>query len=562
MLCAAVLGAFISYMWVMASFYNVPTNRKLLVLENVDFSVTNFTYFNVTILNPSNSASDANITAFRVSVEGKNQTYEVTATEYPQPLSYVLRRGTRQTFKCIQNWSNFTGEAVKIEPIAEGFSTITDPHTAPNVRLNLTPVFNSTESVEYFNLLVNSGDSTANLTITEMRIFSEQLNVTPSLGEGYLFLPNRTQLFRCDRNWDNLRGQNVTITLKTKEGYEASYETEKLLGAFLFINEIKFDYADTTYFNVTVSNAEDSTDRIILDKVNMTLPDNSTITLPTNPQLDLPIPISILPNTSQSIMCRWSWDTYRSQNITVIVYTKQGLSPANMTETTPSDLMWNITDVGFDLDDSNHFSVNITNMPNSRRNVNVTMIQLNSQNVTSMTPPYAVVTNGTQATFSCTFNWTTLKGANITVTALTTDRLNISESLTIPAVKLEILGDRFVYGDIDTIYGQVFNITIPPNMSIPRPPFVNVTILNSVNSIRNVTITKITIETNYTTYEIDNTLTSPRLGQSGYLLTIGTNASIICIWDYVDRLNLARVKVTVYTAEGFQASKTWTQYSP
>ena len=71
MLCSAVFGALVSYLWVMSGYYNMPENTTLLIVEDVVFPISNARYFNATILNPSNSASDATITAICLSIEGK-----------------------------------------------------------------------------------------------------------------------------------------------------------------------------------------------------------------------------------------------------------------------------------------------------------------------------------------------------------------------------------------------------------------------------------------------------------------------------------------------------------
>ena len=288
-LCSVIFGALVSYMWVIANYYNMPENTSLLVIEDVQFSVADFTHFNVTILNPSNSVIDVNITTLLLRVETRDEVYAVPEAEPAIP--FVINRGTRQSFKCMINWSNMTGQVIRVEPVAGNASTRSFPYALPYVSLTATPNFDHTESVDYFNLtLQNAQQSTANLTISEIRILSDSINATtPSLP--HVLQPNDTQVFRCDRNWDNLRGQNVTITVKTTEGYELDLTTGPLLGAALNIADIKFDYSDSTYFNLTISSSEDSTAAAIINEVNLTLADETTMTLNTIPPLQIiPIP--------------------------------------------------------------------------------------------------------------------------------------------------------------------------------------------------------------------------------------------------------------------------------
>lgn len=539
-LCSAVLGALISYMLVMSSYYNMPENTTLLIVENVvfpTFPVFDFTHFNVTILNPSNSASDVNIMAIRLSVEGKNEIHDITATE-PEPLPFLIRRGTKQTFKCKENWSNFAGETVKIEPVTENASTKSYSYATPKVKLILTPNFNVSESVEYFDLTVqNSAESVINLTISEIEVPGPSINVTPSLP--YILSPNQTEIFWCDWNWKNYWGETVTINVTTAEGYESVYITDELLGANLYVDEVKLDYADTTYFNLTIKSSEGSTARAIINRVNLTLSDETTITLNTDPPLHI-IPIRVPLNESLTIRCLWDWNTYRNETITVSIYTRQGFTVHNKTVITPLAVVWNITDVKFDLDRTDHFLVNVTNMPCSLQNITITKIEFN-ENETSFETQ--VVPIGEESLFNCTFDWKDIIGENVNMIVLTEDGLNISRLITIPSVELKLLGKNFVFGDL---YDPHANVTVP---------YGNITISNSMNSLKNVTVTKIIFETGNRTGEINNALTHPKLAPSGYYLRIGENITIVCLWDYT--VLGSTMKVTVYTAEGFQVSRTW-----
>jgi len=194
MLCSAVFGALVSYLWVMSSYYNMPENTTLLIVEDVVFPISNARYFNATILNPSNSASDATIAAIRVNIEGKNEAYNVTTTE---PELGVIRRGTKQTFMCLKNWSNFAGETVTIEPLAANASTKSQSYVIPRVKLELTPNFDVSQSVEYFDLTIqNSVEFNLSLEILEIRVFDLPTNVTPSLP--HILSVNQTEIFRCD----------------------------------------------------------------------------------------------------------------------------------------------------------------------------------------------------------------------------------------------------------------------------------------------------------------------------------------------------------------------------
>jgi len=558
-LCSAVFGALMSYLWVMGNYYNMP-DTTLLIVTNAVFPgppAIDLTYFNVTILNPSNSISYVNITAFRLSVEGKNEAYNITATE-PEPLPFLLRRGTEHTFKCKKNWSNFAGETVRIEPVAANTSTKSYSYTTPRVKLKLIPNFDVTKSVEYFDLAIENSESIINLTLSDIIVLTESIsnNVTPPLTPPYVLSPGQSETFKCEWSWDwgKVGRQNITITVKTIEGYETTYATNELPGAFLYIDEVKFDYSDTSYFNLTISSSQYSTATVYLNKINLTLLGETPITLITLPPLQIiPIPI---PNNSLTIKCLWDWNTHRNETIDVSVYTKQGFAAPTKTETTPSDVVWNVTDVSFDLDYTDYFLVNVTNMPCSLRDITVTQILLNGTNA-QMEPPSATLSNGTQEMFNCSISWRDFIGKSANVTVLTTEG-SISRLLEIPVVGLKILEEKPVYGDF---YDPTIDITIP---------YINITISNSNNSLYNVTIVQIILQTrndtyiiyNNATYRHDNDVLYPRLrpegyGPVGYPLKIGENVTFVCSWNYESYLTSEPITVTVYTAEGFQVSRTW-----
>jgi hypothetical protein len=567
LLCSAVFGALVSYLWVMANYYNMPENTTMLIVEEAVFPNApnlDFSYFNVTILNPSNSVADANIIAIQLSVEGKNEVYNITTTE-PEPLPFLIKRGMRQSFKCLKNWSNFAGENVKIEPVAANILTLSYSCQTPNAKLKLQPTFDVETSVEYFNLTVeNSG--TLNLTLSDIVVLTESIsnNVTPQLP--YVLSPEQSETFKCDWTWDwrvaGTENVNVTITVKTAEGYETIYTTNELPGAYLYIDEIKFDYSDTTYFNLTISSSQYSTATAVISGINLTLQD--TITFPINETRQhvpfknlLPIFRSIQKNETRNFECYWEWTSYRNTTVTVNVYTEQGLIVSSKTVSTPSDVVWNVTDISFDLDYTDYFLVNVTNMPCSLRNVNVTQIMLNETTV-KMSPPSATLPNGTQEMFNCSIPWRGYIGKTANVTVVTTEG-SISRILEIQAVGLKILEENPVYSDF---YDNATGIIIP---------YINITISNSNNSLYNVTIVQIIIQTrndtyiiyNNATYSQNNDVLYPRLrpeeyAPTGYPVKIGENVTFVCSWNYESYLITSDpITVTVYTAEGFQVSKTW-----
>lgn len=526
-----IFGAAIGYMWVMANFYNVPENTTLLLVEDLTFPWGNFSYFNVTILNPSYSLSDVNLTAFRVGVEGKDETYAIERAEPSLPL--IVRIGTRQSFICLENWSHLAGETVRIEPVTENASVRSHTYITPNVRLNILPSLNVSDSVQRFNLTVeNPSDSVMNLTISSISVSGVFVTTDPPLSNVSALKPGETQAFLCHWNWEDKQGQEATITVVTAEGFEQNYTTKPLAGAFLRIDDIEFDYTDTSYFNITIKSL-DSTATVWLDRVNLTLQDNTTITLDTAPSLEL-LAIPVPANETMSLKCLWDWSAHRSETITINVYTKQGFTIQSRTTMTPPAVIWEVDNVSFDLNDLQHFSVNVTNFAPSLQEINVTKVQFN-QNVTSMIP--TPVASGSQAEVECGFDWTSFVGENATITVQITYGLNessISKDVTLSAIQIEnVFFASFSTGN----------------------PYFNVTIVDSQFSKHDSNITQLLVRIDNSTFAVDGTITSPKVGPAGYSLAIGAEVTIICPWDWTQHVG-KDATIIVQTAEGIQISTT------
>jgi len=531
-LISLIVGGLISYVWVMSSYYNMPENTTLLIVTDVFFSAANARCFNVTVLNPSNSVSDVNITAIRLSVEGKNEAYNVTVATPSLP--FLLRRGTKVTFNCSKNWGSFAGEAVRIEPVAANATTKSCLYTTPKVKWDIKPNFDASKTTEYFNLTVeNFEESVINLTISEIKWFGLSINenITPSLP--YVLLPNHRETFRCYKNWANVLGENVTITVRTAEGYELK-STNRLLGAFLYVKEVKFDYTDTTYFNVTINSSEDSAVTAVVNEINLTLQNGESFAInETREHVSfkdlLPAFRSVPPNGSVTFACLWNWTCYRNENFTINVYTEQGFKvPPTEQLRTPPEVVWNISDVKFDLDNTESFSVNVTNMPCSLYGINVTEIDFNSHKTTVTS---SIVSIGNQSTFTCEYNWTSSVGKDATITVHVLYKGNESSSIS-------------------------YNLTLPyfkiteasfSNFS-PGNPYVNITVYTSEFSTVNATVTELFIEAENGTCLFNATITD------GYELPKGMNMSIVYSWDWT-RYSGQEITVRVRAADGSEVTK-------
>jgi hypothetical protein len=529
-LASLIIGALISYMWVMAAFWNMPQDATTMVIEDVVFPSGNFTYFNVTLINPSDSISDLNLTAFKVVDEAANKTYDVPTTDPSVPFNMTI--GTRQTFRCYQNWGDFAGDSVRIEPVAGNTSVLSKDYTPPEAKLVIFG-FNASENVQYFNLTVqNFLSSVMNLTISEITVAGETVTArtTPTLP--LVLTKGQSSDFRIERNWETLTGQNVTIVVKTAEGLEQTYVTPKILGAYLYVDEVNFDYSSSTYFNITVRSAPESTTEATLSMLNLTLPNGTTITPRTTPLLTA---LAKLPsNSSLPLICFWNWTAIRNQSFIVQVFTQEGFSVQNKTATTPPAILWSLGDIRFDVNDLQHFSVNVTNMLASVQAINVTEVDFN-QTSTIVTP--IVVAPGSQNTIVCEYNWTDFIGSSINISVHATygaEQISISQTTKIPYFGIaSISNSNFTTGN----------------------PYLNITVYDSQYSKANATVVQISVNAGNTTFVLDGTIASPKIGTQGYSITSGEEVTFTCPWDWSPYLG-KDVTVFVTASDGSQISKT------
>ena len=543
-LCSAVFGAFLSYMWVMANFYLEPETVDL-VITNVDFPVDHADYFYVTVMNPSHSPSGTNITEIYFTVEGYNNVYSVTDT-YPEQLPIPLEIGTSKTIKCVRNWGDFPERIIMVHVSAVNASGANRPVFTEFVKLDVQTYFNATESIKYFNVTVtNNALSAIDLTLANVYLDSNLIqNMT--IDGTPVTLPmiihiNETINFQCFYDW--LGVAKPLVRVETLEGYNVEVTEEVPCNALLRVTDVTFNETNPNETSITLLNSPDSDTLVDITDIVLTY-DNKTDDLNgslTNP----PLPYTLENGSTVTFNCVWNWadKSYRDIDVTITAYTKQGfVSQFERTYKTPSQVVAKITDARFDLDDTEHFFVNVTNMPCSLYEINVTNIMLNQ---TSTVMNSSIIAIGDQSSFTCEFNWTGFVGKTVPITVNITYNENETSSI-------------------------LYNIVLPyikiraaafSNFSLGNP-YVNVTIYNSAFSSINANITWIFIKTENQTYLIDGTLTNPKISPQGYNLANGTEITVVCPWDWTSYRG-KDVTVIVQTADGFQVSITVpVAYSP
>ena len=326
LLLATIIGAILSYLWVIGYFITLESvipEKTTVSVANVTFNPQNTSYFFVTLLNPSYSPTEANVTEI-VASTGKDIH---TITEVHPLLPYRLLRGEEETFKCVWNWANYTGETIKIIAfIADGAGSTFKVETPP-VKLTITALIFTPANTTHFDVtLHNSADSPIALNFTRMTLTMENgttleiTEIAPSLP--HLLSPNSYTAFKCAWNWSNYRGKNATITVYASQGYMAHRLERTSEPVILAIPSALFDPANTTYFNVTVMNSEYSIAQANITLITVTLQNGTSFEVTVEPPLSLPY--SLPPDDTVTFRCPWDWTNHQGENVIITVETLKG----------------------------------------------------------------------------------------------------------------------------------------------------------------------------------------------------------------------------------------------
>jgi len=537
LLASLVLGATLSYVIVMGTFYNIPLETTQLSIIDLYFPVHNATTFNVTVLNPSYSPSDVKITEIRFTVEDNATLFRVMDTEPSLP--FTLKRGRSQTFRCTSYWGGFAGKKITVHVLVDGASGPNMEYQTSPVNLTVTPIFNPRVSVEHFNLTVKSAEeSVINLTISEIivngiSVASETTEyIEPRLP--YVLAPGENVSFFCDWNWRALGGQNLTVIVKTKERYEGVGTTPELQIAYLDVAEVLFNETDANHITVIVANLNESTIEATITGINITLQDGTVIQInETYPPLSV-LP-SVPPSMNASIVCTWNWTLHRSETINVTARTKEGFDVSLETVTTPPEVLLRIEKADFNLTNTDGFNLTVKNLETSLQNVDLDKIEVRVGEDTDTVWDGTVPLNiGDSYTFhGVEWNWMKSAGKTATITVYTAEGFNVSLSVELPCVKLEI---------VDVVFANFSGLD-----------YFNITVRNDVLSLRNVTLWEITIEVNGQSIPITNV--NIELSPNGTELTAGSEITVSCTSDWKWSSHIGEIiTVRILTREGYETT--------
>jgi hypothetical protein len=326
LLLAMIIGSIFSYL-ILAGYYinlnvRVPENTTLSVIE-ASLNMQNAETFNITILNPTYSPTEAKIEKISVATEDDKVHNIINVSP---DLPYELDKGQEITFNCDWNWGDYAGEILKVIIIAEeGSGAVYEIETA-SVGLEISSAIFTTTDTQHFNLTIrNPTASASDLNITKISVTMENSTdvniheITPSIPK--LLLIDTSTTFVCSWNWTYYRGMNVTINVYTSQGYGFHRTQTTPKPVQLSITDAIFDTSTMTSFNVTVKNSEHSIVAANVTKVEIMFEDYTTEQIPVeSPEIPHRLPIG----ETVTLKCLWDWSDNRQETVGIYVKTPEG----------------------------------------------------------------------------------------------------------------------------------------------------------------------------------------------------------------------------------------------
>lgn len=316
-------GAILSYVWTMGPYapgeFSLP-NQQSLTIENIKFFPEYPDFFNMTVLNPSYSPSNAKIEQINVHTSD-DKIHAITMTS-PELYSLSIAPGESETIKSYWNWANYTDQKVDVYVIlAEGSGPAVEVKTA---FMNLTVaniVFEPSITSTRFNITVESRGSPVSVDIDNITVNGANVtDTTPALP--YKIDPNATVTFTLSRDWADLQNTTVTIAIKTTQGYIALKSITAPQAKPIISNVVFFNMTTSFFFNITIQNSAVPPVKLDIDSIGIYV-EGQNITIE-NGSVSPALPQTLDPSSTRLLACTWDWSPFAGKSATITVYTAQG----------------------------------------------------------------------------------------------------------------------------------------------------------------------------------------------------------------------------------------------
>lgn len=484
MILSAIIGGVASFLFAIYPFITVPQGATLAI-SGVYIDPYDASSFSVAVLNPSYSPSNINITGIAIQLNQTSDLYQLTESDPSISEGLTIPVGSTANISCTRfrargtnyGWgalaAQYAGTPMTVIVLGSDASASDMQATLPFVSLNVTHAqFDPSVSLKKFNLTVTSDpESAVNVTVSNIEVQGIEIspqNMSPQFPQ-LISAGDSIEFAFTNASWYSLVNTSAVIT--TDEGYIFT-QALNLPRLIVSISNVAFDADHTDYFNVTIFNVPESSTYVNLTQITITMINQTTLSQNYDPSQ------GIQPNATDTVRFDWQWREYRGDINLLASFLQDCEISQNDARRTPVVLL-NASST-FDLSDKTRFNVTVQSHPSTIEPINVTSFYVNETstliNSTLSTPnlPFGLIDPGQNETFTCTYNWTKLAGKNLTliISVLTNESLEAFSSpfaLNPPGADLTIVG---------------INRTINY--------LLDVALLSNVNSVINLTISKIT----------------------------------------------------------------------
>jgi len=395
-----------------------------LLVSSLDFSpklgVKNFT---ITVENAPQSATTLNVTAVGIDYPAEPL---INTTRITPALPQVLAPNKTLTLT-IGDWSSYAtaGGPHNVTVLTEeGYTAGPLNTTIPKLALSVQSInFNVTDTQHFKVTLRNNGstDTPLNVSAISLLLNGTTSNVTPALnGTTNGVLGNSTATFTVPWNWTNHRNTYVIVTATMLQGISASGSQTTSPNAILSMAGPP-TFPDLQHVLVTVRNSPTySLKEANITSITVTLDNGTTKTLsivqPTTP------PNLVGIGDVTMLKASWNWANYVNRTVTVNVYTNETFVVSYATRTPTSVANYSVfltipSAPTFSSADTVHFNVTVDNGPSSSASANVTRITVLLVNGTEIASNFTsqTIAPSANATFVCSWNWSTYRSQGIVV---------------------------------------------------------------------------------------------------------------------------------------------------
>lgn len=293
----------------------VPSTALLAVTEVV-FSETDPTKLNVTLWNSPESETPVDFV--NVTLTDENGTEYLIGDFFDYPVR--VYKNETVTLECTYNWTEYRDRNATVKAYTkQGFEVASKTVKTPSpVMLKITKLNLSLVNVKNFYVTIqNMPCSIREANINGFMLNLTGINVTTPLIP-YILGIGEYETFNCTFDWAEYKGLNVTITVYTTDGFNA---TSNLVLPQVLL-DAQFDSSKSTkYFSLNIQNHAYTSINVTGIRINSTEV-NATLTYPT-------LPVTVGDNENVTLICPFDWQTLSGQTVTITIATENGFEIEN-----------------------------------------------------------------------------------------------------------------------------------------------------------------------------------------------------------------------------------------